>query len=147
MLFQINTRVALGEIRPGATFDDFPDRLWDELAQRGLRWVWPLGIWQTGSMGRDVSRTFPDWQAGFRAALPDLRQEDVVGSPFAIASYTCNKDFGGEDARARLRDRLRKRGLKMMLDFVPNHVALDHPWVKTHPEWLIQGTEQDLAQK
>jgi len=32
-----------------------------------------------------------------------------------------------------------------MLDFVPNHTAPDHPWVKTHPDYYIEGNEQALA--
>ena len=32
-----------------------------------------------------------------------------------------------------------------MLDFVPNHTGLDHPWVEDHPEYYIAGTELDLA--
>ena len=32
-----------------------------------------------------------------------------------------------------------------MLDFVPNHTALDHPWVEGHPEYYVPGTEADLA--
>lgn len=32
-----------------------------------------------------------------------------------------------------------------MLDFVPNHTALDHPWVEDHPEYYVPGTELDLA--
>ena len=32
-----------------------------------------------------------------------------------------------------------------MLDFVPNHMGLDHPWVEEHPEYFITGTELDLA--
>ena len=32
-----------------------------------------------------------------------------------------------------------------MLDFVPNHTGLDHPWVETHPDYYITGTELDLA--
>ena len=31
-----------------------------------------------------------------------------------------------------------------MLDFVPNHTGLDHPWVEEHPEYYIRGTEPDL---
>src|SRR4051812_17911257 len=149
MLYQINTRVVLGEIGGGrpATLDAFPDRLWDELAERGFRWVWLLGVWQTGARGREVSRTFPAWQAGFREVLQDLRREDITGSPFAVTSYTCHSDFGGEEALARVRERLGRRGLKLMLDLVPNHVALDHPWATEHPEWFIHGTERDLADK
>jgi hypothetical protein len=32
-----------------------------------------------------------------------------------------------------------------MLDFVPNHTALDHPWVERHPEHYVAGTESDVA--
>ena len=28
-----------------------------------------------------------------------------------------------------------------MLDFVPNHTGLDHPWVEDHPEYYVAGTE------
>ena len=47
--------------------------------------------------------------------------------------------LGGDDAPlARLRERLRQRGLRLMLDFVPNHAAPDHPWVTTHPEYYVR---------
>ena len=46
---------------------------------------------------------------------------------------------------ARLRGRLKQRGLKLMLDFVPNHMAPDHPWVEDHPDYFVRGTEFDLA--
>ena len=52
--------------------------------------------------------------------------------------------LGGDAALGRLRERLRRRGLKLMLDFVPNHTGLDHPWVEAHPEYYIPGTEADL---
>ncbi len=45
--------------------------------------------------------------------------------------------LGGDAALGRLRERLRKRGLRLMLDFVPNHTGLDHPWVDDHPEYYI----------
>ena len=36
------------------------------------------------------------------------------------------------------------RGLKLMLDFVPNHMGPDHPWVEDHPDYFVSGTENDL---
>jgi glycosidase len=32
-----------------------------------------------------------------------------------------------------------------MLDFVPNHMALDHPWVEMHPEYFVTASEAELA--
>jgi hypothetical protein len=55
--------------------------------------------------------------------------------------------LGGDEALARLRTRLQQRGLRLMLDFVPNHTALDHPWVAEHPEYYVAGTEIDLARE
>jgi glycosidase len=47
------------------------------------------------------------------------QDEDIAGSGFAIQNYTVHRDLGGDAALARLRQRLQKRGLKLMLDFVP----------------------------
>jgi hypothetical protein len=149
LLYQINTRVWLTELartlgRP-ATLDDIPDADLDRLARMGFDWVWFLSVWQTGLAAQKVSRTNPEWRKEFQETLPDLREDDIPGSGFAITGYTAHVTLGGDAALARLRERLRKRGLKLMLDFVPNHMALDHPWVEEHPEYFIQGTEHDLA--
>ena len=76
-----------------------------------------------------------------------MRAADIVGSPFAIVGYDVHRDFGGDAALARLRERARRRGQRLLLDFVPNHVALDHPWVDSHPEYLIAGSEDDLRRE
>jgi hypothetical protein len=148
-LFQINTRVWLTELarlsgRP-ATLDDVPDSELDRLAALGFDWIWLLSVWQTGPEAREVSRTNPEWRREFQETLPDLREEDIPGSGFAITGYTVHASLGGAAALARLRERLKKRGLKLMLDFVPNHMGLGHPWVQDHPEHFIRGTELDLA--
>jgi glycosidase len=144
-LYEINTRILLNELGSGATLDDVPDGLLDRLAGLGIDLVWLMGVWQTGPAGRQVSRSRPDWRQGFVQELPDFREEDVTGSPFAVQSYTVHRDFGGNEALARLRQRLAGRGLRLMLDFMPNHTALDHPWVQSHPEFYIHGSEADLA--
>ena len=111
----------------------------------GFDWIWLLSVWQTGPAGQRVSRANPEWRREFEETLPDLREEDIAGSGFAITGYTVHPDLGGDAALARLRERLRARGLRLMLDFVPNHTGLDHPWVEDHPEYYIAGTELDLA--
>lgn len=144
-LYQINTRIVLGEIRPGATLDDLSDASLDRLASLGFDVIWMLGVWQTGPAGREVSRTNPELLRGYPQDLPDVKEADICGSPFAVQEYTVNRDFGGEAALSRLRERLHRRGLRLLLDFVPNHTALDHPWTQTHPEYYIAGRESDLA--
>ena len=149
-LYQINTRVWLTELaralgRP-ATLDDVPDAELDRLAARGFDWVWMLSVWKTGVAGRAVSRANPEWRQEFEHTLPDLREEDIAGSGFAITGYTVSEALGGDAALARLRARLADRGLRLMLDFVPNHTGLDHPWVDEHPDYYVSGTEDDLAQ-
>jgi glycosidase len=149
VLYQLNTRVWLTERskalgRP-ATLDDMPDGELDRVASMGFDWVWLLSVWGTGSAGQGVSRENPEWRREFEKTLPDLREDDIAGSGFAITGYTVHPSLGGDPALARLRDRLRKRGLRLMLDFVPNHTGLDHPWVQAHPEYYVSGTETDLA--
>jgi hypothetical protein len=148
-LFQVNTRVRLSELAATlgrkATLDDIPDAELERLAADGFDFVWFLGVWQTGEAARRVSRSNPEWLEEYHRALPDFREQDVSGSCFAVRDYRVHEDFGGDDALARLRSRLKRRGLRLVLDFVPNHMAPDHPWASQHPDYFVSGTEQQLA--
>jgi hypothetical protein len=148
-LYQINTRVWMAELGRSvghpATLDDIPESELDRLAKLGFDWVWFLSVWQTGEAGQRVPRANPEWRKEFEETLPDLREDDIAGSGFAITGYTVSQSLGGDAALARLRERLRQRGLRLMLDFVPNHTGLDHPWVEAHPDYYLRGTEADLA--
>jgi glycosidase len=150
-LYQINTRVWLTalarDLGRAATLDDIPDADLDRLAASGFSWIWMLSVWQTGRAAQRVSRTNHEWRKEFEETLPDLRDEDIEGSGFAITGYTVHQGLGGDEALARLRERLRQRGLKLMLDFVPNHTALDHHWVDSHPEFFIAATADELARE
>jgi hypothetical protein len=148
-LYQINIRVWLTDLsralgRP-ATLDDVPDAELDRLAGVGFDWIWLLSVWQTGPVAQHASRSNPGWRQEFQETLPDLCEDDIAGSGFAIQSYTVHRDLGGDAALARLRQRLRQRGLRLMLDFVPNHMAPDHPWIDEHPDYFVRGSEGDLA--
>jgi len=148
-LYQINTRVWLTELSRAlgkrAMLDDIPDAELDRLAQIGFDWIWLLSVWQTGPAAQQVSRSNAGRRKEFQETLPDLKEEDIASSGFAIQSYTVHRDLGGAAALARLRQRLQQRGLKLMLDFVPNHMAPDHPWIDAHPDYFVHGSESDLA--
>jgi hypothetical protein len=148
-LYQLNTRVWLTELsrslRKRVTLDDVPEAELDRVAEMGFDWLWLLSVWQTGRAAQQVSRSNAGWRREFQETLPDLHDEDIAGSSFAITGYSVHRDLGGDAALARLRERLRKRGMRLMLDFVPNHMALDHPWVDEHPDYFVHGSEADLA--
>lgn len=150
-LYELNTRGRLSEISQDigrrATLDDFSSAELDRLAARGFEWVWLLGVWQTGEVGRRISRSLPELWPGYEQALPGLEEDDICGSPFAIAAYTVSSDFGGDQALALFRTQLRDRGMRLMLDFVPNHTAIDHPWVREHPEFYVRGSERDVQRE
>jgi hypothetical protein len=148
-LFQINTRLWLQRLSREAgkriTLADIDDTIIDGFAQNGFDWIWLLSVWQIGAAGRAVSRGNAQWRAEFQGVLPDLTEDDICGSGFAITAYTVSDALGGERALAQFREKLAKRGIKLLLDFVPNHTAPDHPWVKTHPDYYIEGSEDALA--
>jgi hypothetical protein len=127
LLYEVHTRQWLAEL--GAhTLVDIRDETIDAFAAIGVTHLWLMGIWPTGPKSR--REAFVLAQA-YDDALPGWRDEDVAGSPYAIARYEVADEFGGDAALVDLRTRLAKRGIRVILDFVPNHVALDHAWVDT----------------
>ena len=148
-LYQINTRVWLTELSAKlgrrATLDDIPDEALKDFKRLGFDWIWLLSVWQTGPAAQLVSRSRPEWRKEFEETLRDLTEDDIAGSGFAITNYVVHADLGGNTALARLRDRMRTHGLKLMLDFVPNHMAPDHPWIDQHPDYFVGGSEENLT--
>jgi glycosidase len=151
LLYQINTRVWITELSQQlgrlATLDDIPDAELNKLVSMGFDWIWLLSVWQTGKVGQQISKENPHWQKEFRDTLPDLKEEDIPGSGFAITAYRVAEQLGGDAALDRLRRRLADRGLKLMLDFVPNHTAIDHEWVETFPDYYIEGSKAQLLRE
>jgi glycosidase len=147
-VYELNAWVWLGELgaRAGRPvgFGDVPPAEWDAIAELGFDAVWPMGVWQRSPAGVAIALQNAGLVDSFRNALPDYRDEDVVGSPYCIRGYTVDEHLGGPDGLAAARTALAERGLGLILDFVPNHVAPDHPWTTTHPEYFIRGTEEDL---
>jgi hypothetical protein len=151
LLYQCNIRVLLTSLSRSlgrvATLDDVPESVIENWASRGFDWIWLLSVWQIGEDSRTVSRSHPELRHEFKATLPDLKEEDIDGSGFAITAYHVHQGLGGDAALARLRQRFAKHGLKLMLDFVPNHMGLGHPWIDLHPDYFVSGTEEDLVRE
>ncbi|MFE2124472.1 alpha-amylase family glycosyl hydrolase [Rhodococcus aetherivorans] len=132
---EIGCRVDLGSV---------PDEQWDAIAALGFDAVWLMGVWERSPAGVATALADHELVAGFEAALGDYEPSDVVGSPYCIRAYEVDSQLGGPAGLASARAALASRGLGLILDFVPNHVALDHSWTTTHPERFVQGTAEDL---
>lgn len=149
VIYEINTLVWLGELsgrhgRP-VTLGDVPAEVWDEVARPGIDTVWLMGVWERSPAGLAIALRDESLLASFRQALPDLTEADIAGSAYCVRNYVVDAALGGPDGLAEARAQLAARGVRLILDYVPNHVAPDHPWLTEHPERLIQGTDEDLA--
>ncbi|WP_416061168.1 alpha-amylase family glycosyl hydrolase [Rhodococcus indonesiensis] len=147
-LYEINTWPWLdrlsGEIGRRLDLGSVPDEQWDAIAALGFDAVWLMGVWERSPAGVAMALADDGLVAGFEAALGDYESSDVVGSPYCIRAYEVDPRLGGRAGLGAARAALGKRGLGLILDFVPNHVAPDHPWTTTHPERFVQGTADDL---
>ena len=149
VIYEINTGIWLVELsrRYGrqVTLGEVPPGAWDEVALPGIDAVWLMGVWQRSPAGLRIALRNPQLQASFRDTLPDLTAADIAGSPYCVRGYAVDDALGGPAGLATARAELAGRGLRLLLDFVPNHVAPDHPWLTDHPDYLIRGDLDDLA--
>src|SRR5215469_2944268 len=145
--YEINTWVWLADLseKYGRTVDlsSVPPAEWDAIAAYGFDAVWLMGVWERSPAGMAIANQNKGLLEDFRRTLPDFRPEDNVGSPYCVHRYIVDAHFGGPDGLAVARQELSKRDMNLVLDFVPNHVAPDHPWVAEHPEYFICGKAED----
>jgi glycosidase len=141
LLYEINTLAWLTELGDrageGLTLGDVPDGELDRIASLGFDGVWLMGVWQRSPAALALARRHLEG-AGAPAG-------DIVASPYAILGFQVDAALGGDAALRALRARLRRRGVRLVLDFVPNHLARDHAWVSERPSLFVPGTAQDLA--
>ena len=150
-VYEINTWAWLDELsrRAGTMVDlgTVPDSEWEAVASLGFDAVWLMGVWQRSPAGIAVALQNPSLLESFRSALPDFTPDDVVGSPYCVRDYVTDARLGGSEGLAVARQALARHGLGVILDFVPNHVAPDHPWLRDHPEYFVRGDEADLERE
>lgn len=151
VIYEIHTAVWLADLtarhRQTITLGNVPAQEWDALAGLHIDAVWFMGVWRRSPASMAISNANAGLLEEFRRALPDYMTADNIGSAYCIRSYTADERFGGAEGLARARQELAARNIRLILDYVPNHLAPDHPWMEAHPEYFLHGTPADLADR
>ncbi|MGZ8938424.1 MAG: alpha-amylase family glycosyl hydrolase, partial [Limisphaerales bacterium] len=126
ILYEVNTRVWLRELSEkegrNVTLADIPESEIARWSSLGFTHIWLMGVWQVGSKAREIALRL--WREHWSKQI-DSREEDVQGSPFAIEEYAVDARIGDALSLLMLKERLGRAGLRLILDFVPNHLGID----------------------
>lgn len=117
LVYELNARIY------GRQFDDITQTDLAYFRSLGFTHIWLMGLWRISPGALAISKRYG---------------HDFEGSPYAVPTYDLNPMFGDDDAFLRLRERSHKEGLRLIVDFVPNHTAFDSPWIDANPDFYIR---------
>jgi len=123
-----------------------PDHLVKE-AVSGFDTVWLMGAWTRTAASRTQALGSEPLRQEFDRVLPGWTPEDVGGSPYAVGAYVLDPALGAPHALADFAAQLGAMGRALIVDFVPNHLAMDHEWTLSHPERFVKGDAAQLAEE
>ncbi|MFX0083456.1 MAG: alpha-amylase family glycosyl hydrolase [Candidatus Hodarchaeota archaeon] len=145
-IYEINTWPWLDSLSEkfssAISLKNIPDEIFNKYVNK-FDAVWLMGVWERSPASKKIALEHPDLQKEFHKALHEFREDDVVGSPYAIYYYHVDKNIGGIDGIKKVRSQLSKRGIRLLLDYVPNHVSIDSLWT-LDSNLFIKGTLEDL---
>ena len=144
-IYQINTRVWIKRFGSDVKLNKVPDEVFKEIANLGFDGIWLMGVWKTCDSLIEKCCFTPDLISSYIKTLKDWEKKDVIGSPYAIDCYELNPLLGKTSDLSELKERLNNLGLKLLLDFVPNHYSAETRYIKTNPEIFLQADEELLS--
>ena len=111
IIYEVNIR----QFTPEGTFEAFQEHL-PRLKEMGVDILWLMPIHPIGEENR----------------------KGELGSYYSISDYTAvNSNFGTLETFKALVEAVHRLDMKIILDWVPNHTAWDHPWITEHPEYYM----------
>jgi alpha-amylase len=118
-IYEVNIRQYTKE----GTFNAFASHL-DRLKDMGVQTVWFMPINPISKKDR----------------------KGTLGSYYAVADYTAiNPEYGNLDDWKALVKKIHEKGMKVLIDWVPNHTGADHPWLQRHPDFFIKDSTGQAA--
>lgn len=117
-IYEIHTRAKY------ASFEQITDTELSRIAVLGFDAIWLMGVWQISKGATSISK---------------IVSADFEGSPYAIPNYKINPNLGGLKSFEALVNRAHAVNLRVIVDFVSNHLSLDSPLIRKHPEYFIRS--------
>ncbi|EOQ97605.1 alpha amylase, catalytic domain protein [Leptospira wolbachii serovar Codice str. CDC] len=103
--------------------------------------IWFMGVWKNSPKSRSIARNMPELQPNYHSVKENLELEDIYGSPYSIFEYLPDPLVSKEKDLTNLYTNIKRLGKKLILDFVPNHIAIDSPLVDTNPNLFLIANE------
>ncbi|MFW6205890.1 MAG: alpha-amylase family glycosyl hydrolase [Gemmatimonadota bacterium] len=98
------------------------------------------GLDRIQAAGAEVVWLMPIYPVG------EVNRKGTLGSPYSVRDYRAvNPRFGTADDFRALVEAVHDRGMKLILDWVPNHTAWDHDWVTEHPEYYARDAAGEMT--
>ncbi len=144
-LFEVNALLYLKRLsqkyKQKLSLETIPVQEWKDLKDQGFDLFWPMGVWQRSPAARQCALKELSLRHAYDTLLPGWKESDIPGSPYAVHSYTVDQSLGKDEDLRQVRGLLNQLGMGLMLDFVPNHMALDHPWTVSQPDCFVRGAQ------
>ncbi|MDF3821305.1 alpha-amylase family glycosyl hydrolase [Leptospira sp. 96542] len=108
--------------------------------------IWCMGIWKNSKKSGEIARTERSLMPEFLLANPNLLPSDVYGSPYSIFDYEPDPLVSDLEGLRSTYDLLCAKQKKLILDFVPNHMAIDSILIEKYPELFLKANDTILNQ-
>lgn len=122
-----------------------PDDEWVKIREKGFDYVWLMGVWQRSPGARKMALHDEGLKRVYDRIRPEWKPADIAGSAYAVYDYSLDPGLGEKKDLRELKTKLHRYGLKLILDFVPNHLAFDHPWTLSHPEYFVRTADDKIV--
>ncbi len=119
------------------TLLDVPDEKWLKIKDLGFDAIWLMGVWKKSAKSREIAQQDEAINKAIKDVFPDYSKDDIASSPYSVYDYQVGSCFGGDDVMKQLHTKLNDMGLKLILDFVGNHMAVDSFQVSENPDYFI----------
>ncbi|PWA05192.1 alpha-amylase family glycosyl hydrolase [Flavobacterium psychrotolerans] len=118
-IYEVNVR----QYTPEGTLNAFAKHL-DRLKSMGVETIWFMPLNPISKVGRKGS----------------------LGSYYAVSDYTkLNPEFGTMEDFKKVVQSIHQKGMKVIIDWVPNHTGADHRWLTQQPNFFVKDKSGKAA--